>query len=104
MKFAMSIAALALSLMSGLSHGQAVAPAAYPDHAIRRRRPDEAAFLQTFGIERHAKTVMPEHFYQVAPCTSKNIEIAGMRVAAQRLLNLQRQPRHPAAHVGSSYR
>src|ERR1700748_3435613 len=53
------------------------------DAAIGRRRPDEAAALQTLRIERHAETVMPEHLQQVAAFATKNIKVAGVRVPAQ---------------------
>jgi hypothetical protein len=42
---------------------------------------------------------MPEDFRQVAPPTSKNIEVARVRVAPQLLLDLKRQPLHAAPHV-----
>src|ERR1700682_3434978 len=37
------------------------------DYPIGRRRPDEPAALQSFGVERDAQTVMPEDLDQIAP-------------------------------------
>src|SRR5512134_1753733 len=42
---------------------------------------------------------MPENLYQVTAAAAKNVEIAAVRVAPQRLLNLQRQAVHAAPHV-----
>ena len=33
-------------------------------HTVARRRPDEAALLQPFGVERHAAAVMPKNLDQ----------------------------------------
>src|SRR3954454_6407712 len=74
------------------------------NHAIARRRPDEAAFLQPFGVKRHAETVMPKDLDQVASDASEDVKIAAMRIASQRFLNLQRQAVHAAPHVGSPNR
>ena len=35
------------------------------NYAVGRRWPDEAAFLQPFGVERHAETVMPDNLDQI---------------------------------------
>src|SRR5882672_10227498 len=72
------------------------------NHAVGRRWPDEAAFLQPLGVERHAQTVMPDYLDQIAARTSEYKEIACMRIALQRLLNLKSQAIHPAPHVRSS--
>jgi hypothetical protein len=45
------------------------------NYAVRRRWPDEAAFLQPFGVERHAETVMPKNLNQVTSGASKDIKI-----------------------------
>ena len=42
---------------------------------------------------------MPEDFRQIAAPASEDIEVAGMRIALQALLNLQRQTLHAAPHV-----
>src|SRR5512147_904740 len=47
---------------------------------------------------------MPENLDQITAATAKNVEVATVRVAPQRLLNLQRQPVHAAAHVGPADR
>src|SRR4051812_31187649 len=47
---------------------------------------------------------MPNDFNQVASGAAKNVQIAGVRVAAERLLHLQRQPVHTFAHVGPADR
>src|ERR1700675_1021041 len=72
--------------------------------AISRRRPHESPVLQPLGVQRHADPVMPNNLNQVAPDTSKNVQIAGMRVPAERLLDLQRQSVHATAHVGATDR
>src|SRR5674476_1334950 len=74
------------------------------EHAIDRRRPDEAALLQPFGVERHAKTVMPDNLDQIATRTSEDKEVACMGIAPQRFLDLQSQAIHAAPHVRSSDR
>src|SRR5712691_7124510 len=43
---------------------------------------------------------MPENLDQVTSFPPKNVQIAGMRVALQYLLNLNRQAVHAAPHVG----
>src|SRR5665647_1008617 len=75
-----------------------------PEHAVDRRRPDEAALLQPFGVERHAETVMPDDLDQIATRTSEDKEIARMGIAPQRFLDLQSQAIHAAPHVRSSDR
>jgi hypothetical protein len=68
--------------------------------AIRGLGPDEAATLQPFGVERHAKTVMPENLDQLAVLAAEHVEIAAVRVTLERFLNRQGQRVHAAAHVG----
>ena len=53
--------------------------------------------LQPLGVERHADPVMPDDLDQVAPGASENVQIAGVRIAAKRLLDLQRQAVHALA-------
>src|SRR6266850_2110338 len=74
------------------------------NHTVGRRWPDEATALQPLGVKRHADPVMPDDLEQVTSGASKDIKIARMRVAAQRLLHLQRQPVHAFAHVGPTDR
>src|SRR5664279_1018313 len=74
------------------------------EHTIDRRRPDEAAFLQPFGVERHAETIMPDNLDQIATRTSEDKEVACMGIAPQRFLDLQSQAIHAAPHVRSSDR
>ena len=69
------------------------------DNTISRRRPDEPATFQTLGVQRHPQAVMPKNFQQVAALAAKHVEIASMRIAMQRLLNLQCQAVHATAHV-----
>src|SRR6185295_9129343 len=66
--------------------------------------PDKATALQPLRIERHANPVMPNNFNQVTSGAPKNVQIAGVRVAAECLLYLQRQPVHTFAHVGPADR
>src|SRR5688572_5641622 len=47
---------------------------------------------------------MPDHLDQVASSPPKNKEMATERIALQHLLNLERQPRKAAAHVGMAGR
>ena len=65
--------------------------------AVGRRRPDEPSALQPLRIQRHAEPVVPEDLDQVTSFAPENIEIARVRIAPQRLLNLQGQA--AAAHV-----
>src|SRR5450631_185748 len=74
------------------------------EHTIDRRRPDEAALLQPFGVERHAETVMPDNLDQIATRISEDKEVACMGIAPQRFLDLQSQAIHAAPHVRSSDR
>src|ERR1700730_16180009 len=71
------------------------------NYAVGRRWPDEAAFLQPFGVERHAETVMPKNLDQVASGASKDVKITCVGIAPQRFLDLQRQAIHAAPHIGS---
>ena len=43
------------------------------------------------GVERHADPVVPDDLDQVRAAATKDVEIAAMRVTAERLLHLQRQ-------------
>src|SRR5665647_245389 len=72
-----------------------------PNYAVRRRWPDEAAFLQPFGVERHAETVMPKDLDQVTSGASKDVKITCVGIAPQRFLDLQRQAIHATPHIGS---
>jgi hypothetical protein len=74
------------------------------DRAIRWRGPDEAPPLQPFGIKRHAEAVMPEDLQKIAAFAAKDIKIAGMWIAPQRLLNLYRETIHAATHIGHTGR
>src|SRR5664280_1815665 len=51
------------------------------EHAIDRRRPDEAALLQPFSVERHTATVMPR-LISVRPTTSKTRTPEGTGIIA----------------------
>src|SRR5258705_10840398 len=72
-----------------------------PNYAVRRRWPVEEAFLQPFGVERHAETVMPKDLDQVTSGASKDVKITCVGIAPQRFLDLQRQAIHAAPHIGS---
>src|SRR6266404_4054937 len=74
------------------------------NYAVRRRWPDEAAFLQSFGVERHAETVMPKDLDQVTSSASKDVKITCVGIAPQRFLDLQSQAIHATPHVRSSNR
>jgi hypothetical protein len=45
--------------------------------------------------QRHAKAVVPKNLDQVTSGTSEDVKIARMRIALQRLLDLQRRPFMP---------
>src|SRR5690242_7852157 len=47
---------------------------------------------------------MPEDLHQVAPLATEHIQVPGMRIALQRLLNLQRQAVHATPHVRGTCR
>src|ERR1700686_3779122 len=47
---------------------------------------------------------MPNNLDQIASGSSENVQIASMRVPADRLLHLQRQPVHAAPHIGAADR
>src|SRR5262249_16947214 len=51
-------------------------------------------------IKRHAEAVMPQDLHQRAAAATEDVQVAGVRIAVQRLLHLTRQPLHPAPHVG----
>ena len=42
---------------------------------------------------------MPQTFDQIAAAPTKNVKIAGVGIAAEAFLDLERQRVHPAAHV-----
>ncbi len=42
---------------------------------------------------------MPKDLHQIAAPTPEHVEVAGMRITLQRLLNLQGQAVHAAAHI-----
>src|SRR6516225_3937712 len=71
---------------------------------VRRRWPDEPTVLQSLGVERHPQTVMPKNFQQVTAFSPENVEVTGMWIAEQRLLNLQRETVHATAHVSRTSR
>src|SRR6476646_2541656 len=47
---------------------------------------------------------MPKNLQQITALSAENVEIARMRIAPQRLLNLQGETVHPTAHVGRTSR
>ena len=72
-----------------------------PNNAVSRRGPNKLAAVETFCIKRHAEAVMPDDLDEVGFDASEDEKITRVWVPAKRLLNLQSQARHPAAHVGS---
>src|SRR5271169_4076982 len=74
------------------------------NHTIGWRRPDEAALLQPFGVERHTEAVMPKNLDQVTSGASEDVKITCVRIPPQRFLDLQSQAIHAAPHVRSSDR
>ncbi len=47
---------------------------------------------------------MPKNFRQIAATTSEDVQVAGVRITLQLLLNLKRQPLHTPAHVRVTHR
>jgi hypothetical protein len=70
-----------------------------PNYAVRRRWPDEAAFLQPLGVQRHAETVMPKDLDQVTSGASKDVKITCVGIALQRFL----EPAAPSHSCRASY-
>src|SRR4051812_42667113 len=66
------------------------------------RRPDEPTVLQPLHEETHALGVMPQDLDQVTPAAAKDEKMAGVRVALEHLLHLEREPVHALAHVGAA--
>ena len=64
------------------------------------RGPAEPAAFQSFRIERHPQPIMPKDLQRITTFAAEDVKIAGLWIAPQRLLNLQRQTIHAAAHVG----
>ena len=54
---------------------------------------------RTLGVKRQPDAVMPQNLGQVAATAPEDIEIAGMGIALQLLLNRQSQALHAPAHV-----
>jgi hypothetical protein len=51
-------------------------------------------------VERHAGPIVPDDLHQIAAAALKDVEVAGIRIAPESLLHLQRQAVHAAPHVG----
>lgn len=68
--------------------------------AVSWTGPNETAPLKPLHVERHAEPVMPEALDQIAASAAEDVQFAGVRIAAEPLLHLQRQRVHPAAQVG----
>src|SRR5277367_966882 len=66
---------------------------------VRRRGPDELAAVQTLGVKRQPDAVMPQNLGQIAATATEDIEITGMGIALQLLLNRQSQALQAPAHV-----
>src|SRR5690349_11441817 len=67
--------------------------------ALTKAIGDEPATFQTLGVQRHAQTIMPKNLQQVAALAAEHVEIAGMRIPMQCLLNLQGEAVHATPHV-----
>ena len=50
--------------------------------------PDEAPAFKPLEVQRHADAIVPEHLDQLAALATENVEIATVRIAIKRLLNL----------------
>ena len=73
------------------------------DRAVRRRRPDKLTLLQPLRVERHAGPSCHKILIR-SLVHHEDIEVAGMRIAMQRFLNLKRQRVHALTHVGPADR
>jgi hypothetical protein len=62
-----------------------------PD-AVRRRRPDETALLESLREQTHTVPIMPDQVDQVAALTTKDEQMAGVPIGFQRFLHHQRKP------------
>ena len=63
-------------------------------------RPDEAATVQPFGIERQSDPVMPKGFDQRAALATEHIYVSGEGISSKTFLHLQSQAMHATAHIG----
>ena len=68
-------------------------------HTRRLVMAKESDPFEALGVQRHAEPVMPQGLHQIASAPPKHIKIARVRIALQRLLNLECQTVHAAAHV-----
>ena len=59
-------------------------------HAVGRRRPQEAAALQSLAEQAHALAVVPEHLDQLTAPAAEHEQMPAVRIAPQDLLHLQR--------------
>lgn len=73
-------------------------------HAVLGRGPDKFAALKAFGKKRHAHPVMPQNLAQRSAASPKDVQIPGMHIMVQAMLNLQGQRPHAFAHVGMAHR
>src|SRR6266849_10907237 len=69
------------------------------DNPVRRRRPYEAASLQSLRIKRRPQAVMPENLDQFAASPPEDKKITGVRIALQSLLGSQSEGVHAATHA-----
>src|SRR5437016_1290760 len=59
--------------------------------AISRRRPQEAATLQSLGEQAQTLSVMPQHLDQTTAPAAEHEQMPAVRIALERLLHHQRQ-------------
>src|SRR5208282_275540 len=69
-------------------------------HSIGRRRPDEAATLQSLRKQAHALSVMPQDLEQSAAAPTEHEQMPAVRIMFEYLLYQQRQAIKAFAHVG----
>jgi hypothetical protein len=59
--------------------------------------------FEPLGVERHADAVMPKNLNGAAFTSAEDEQVAGVRIAAEPLLSLERQPvRHQARSKSSA--
>ena len=62
------------------------------DGAVGGRRPQESAPFEALGVKRQAEPVVPKDFDEIAATAAEDIQIAGVGIAAESLLDLEQCP------------
>ena len=70
------------------------------DRTVRRRGPDEASPFQPLGVERHTRPSCQSILIRSPLPSTEGENVARVRIALQRLLDLKRETVHATSHVG----